>query len=301
MPINNAGVDRVPGHLAADQASIHEEDINVTQVYRAVSYQSTEFVGVRGTLNGVVRDHVVTQIPRQVLTRDRASIQEEDIDTTQVYRTAQYQSTEAVVQLTADIQSGLPNMVLAAPAITSIDPTSGLEAGGYGFTIDGTDFVTGATVAFGANPATGLSVSSTQITGTVPAGALGAVTVTVTNPDAQFDTTSFTYIAAPVPTLDFEPDLGGVGTRFSSSLTTSIPFADLVVASGAEGNATVKGFGGTFRLTINGTTYEIPASIRRKIRAKRGGRVFWQAQGDSGSFRYFRHAPPVFVEEESVL
>lgn len=102
-------------------------------------------------------------------------------------------------------------------------------------------------------------------------------------------------------TLDFEPDLGGVGTRFSSSLTVSIPFADLTVATGAEASTEVKGFGGIFRLTINGTAYEIPVSIRRKIRAKNGGRVFWQAQGDSGVFRYFRNAPPVFIEEETLL
>lgn len=66
--------------------------------------------------------------------------------------------------------------------------------------INGTNFVSGATVSFGGVPATGVNVaSSTAITATTPANPAGAVDVTVTNPDSQFGTLfdGFTYVPAP--------------------------------------------------------------------------------------------------------
>jgi hypothetical protein len=115
-----------------------------------------------------------------------------------------------------------------APAITSINPTNGTS--GNAFTITGSNFITGATVLFGATNAGVVTVSATQITGTVPAGpGTGALTVTVTNPDAQTDTVGFTY--NPAPTLTGLNPSGGAlagggtvtltGTGFISGASVS--------------------------------------------------------------------------------
>jgi hypothetical protein len=81
----------------------------------------------------------------------------------------------------------------APPTITSISPNPG-PAGPV--TVNGTNFVAGATVTFGGTAATGVSVvSSTQITCTAPAHANGVVTVVVTT-SAGTGSASFTYGAA---------------------------------------------------------------------------------------------------------
>ena len=85
---------------------------------------------------------------------------------------------------------------LAAPTISAIDPTSGPTAGQTAITITGTDFVAGLTVDFGGASATSIVLTgSTSIACLDPAHAAGAVLVTVTNPDTQFATIDFTYIA----------------------------------------------------------------------------------------------------------
>ncbi|HKO56708.1 MAG TPA: IPT/TIG domain-containing protein, partial [Thermoanaerobaculia bacterium] len=72
----------------------------------------------------------------------------------------------------------------AAPTISSISPSSATVAGGTTVQIDGQNFQNNATVKFGQNNATGVTfVSATRLTAVTPAGAaVGAVTVTVTNP-----------------------------------------------------------------------------------------------------------------------
>ena len=72
--------------------------------------------------------------------------------------------------------------------LSSISPAS-MTAGGPAFvlTLNGSGFLTGATVNFGANPATTPTVTATQIVVTVPAtdiASAGTVNVTVTNPGA---------------------------------------------------------------------------------------------------------------------
>ena len=89
---------------------------------------------------------------------------------------------------------------LAAPTITAIDPASGPTAGQTAIAITGTDFVAGLTVDFDGLPATGIVLTgSTSIACLNPAHAAGLVLVTVTNPDTQFATIGFTYIAPVVP------------------------------------------------------------------------------------------------------
>ncbi|MEA2328342.1 MAG: hypothetical protein QOE68_3301 [Thermoanaerobaculia bacterium] len=78
--------------------------------------------------------------------------------------------------------------VLPAPTISSVAPNTGLTSGGTPVTITGTNFQSGATVTFGALPATDVSVvSDTSITARTPLGPASqqlAVDVVVTNPDA---------------------------------------------------------------------------------------------------------------------
>ena len=83
-----------------------------------------------------------------------------------------------------------------APTVSSITPNTGTANGGTGVTIAGSGFLVGATVAIGGTAATNVVVvSSTSITATTPAHAAGAVSVVVTNTDAQTGmlTNGYTY------------------------------------------------------------------------------------------------------------
>jgi hypothetical protein len=95
-----------------------------------------------------------------------------------------------------------------APIIQSVDPATGLEAGGYVIAINGANFISGATVMIGGKNATINSfVGSTQIRVKVPAGTIGKVDVTLTNPDGQSNTLTegFEYVkppAKPAPVIN---------------------------------------------------------------------------------------------------
>ncbi len=123
-----------------------------------------------------------------------------------------------------------------APTITSISPATATPKGGTVITITGTGFLSGSTVAFGANKATAVTfVSVTTLKATTPAStndADGAVNVTVTIPDGQTATLTngLTY-AYPVPTItSISPTIvtpkGGTvititGTNFVSGATVA--------------------------------------------------------------------------------
>ena len=107
-----------------------------------------------------------------------------------------------------------------APTVSSITPNSGTANGGTAVTITGTGFLAGATVKLGGTAATGVTVvSSTSITATTPAHAAGAVSVVVTNTDAQTGTLTngYTYTTSnPAPTVSsITPNSGTAngGTR----------------------------------------------------------------------------------------
>ncbi|HEV7926346.1 MAG TPA: IPT/TIG domain-containing protein [Verrucomicrobiae bacterium] len=126
--------------------------------------------------------------------------------------------------------------IAPAPTVTSVSPNTGSTSGGAAVTITGTNFATGATVAFGANAATAVTVvSSTGITATTPAGSAGAVGVKVTNSDGQSATlaSGFTYAASiPAPTVSsVSPNTGLAsggtlvtitGTNFVSGATVTL-------------------------------------------------------------------------------
>lgn len=87
-----------------------------------------------------------------------------------------------------------------APVITGVAPGTGPTTGGTVVTIMGSNFLAGATVKFGANTGTDVSLNgSTNITATTPAGALGTVNVVVLNTNAAASTNvnGFTYVAPP--------------------------------------------------------------------------------------------------------
>jgi hypothetical protein len=135
---------------------------------------------------------------------------------------------------------------LPAPAVTSISPIAGPLSGGTSVTISGTGFSTATGVNFGSIPATNVVViSSTEITATSPAAAVGAVDVTVISPGGISTTSSadlFSYLTAPVVTgisPAAGPLAGGTlvtisGTSFTSATKVEfggIAASELVVVS----------------------------------------------------------------------
>jgi len=125
-----------------------------------------------------------------------------------------------------------------APAITSVTPASGLEAGGNTIYVKGTDFVSGITATIGGKAANvAVYDDSTQIRVTVPAGTAGKVDVTVTNPDGQSVTLAggYEYVkpaAKPAPAITSVTPASGLevggntvyikGTNFVSGITATI-------------------------------------------------------------------------------
>ncbi|MGC3959108.1 MAG: di-heme oxidoredictase family protein [Verrucomicrobiota bacterium] len=91
------------------------------------------------------------------------------------------------------------------PVITSVTPGTGLTNGGTVVTISGSNFWAGATVKFGLNFGTSISVTdSNNITVTTPAGEVGAVNVVVQNTNlmAATNLNGFVYVLPPpVPPL----------------------------------------------------------------------------------------------------
>jgi hypothetical protein len=100
----------------------------------------------------------------------------------------------------------ITSAALAGMSVIGVSPSSGALEGGTSVIISGTMFQAGATVTFGGLAATGVTVlNASQIRATTPAHAGGAVTVTVTMPDATSVSvpSGYTYkIPAPAaPTL----------------------------------------------------------------------------------------------------
>ncbi|MBI4396801.1 MAG: IPT/TIG domain-containing protein, partial [Elusimicrobia bacterium] len=138
---------------------------------------------------------------------------------------------------------------LSQPSVSSVSPNTGLPAGGTSVTVTGTDFYAGATVKFGDTAATDVKVvNSTTITCKTPAGTTGAVTVKVTNNDAQEAglANAFAYAYPEVTVTGITPAKGSAAGGTSVTVT----------GTQFEAGATVK-FGGTAATDVsvtNGTT-----------------------------------------------
>jgi hypothetical protein len=175
---------------------------------------------------------------------------------------------------------------ITVPTVSSVSPSSGPAAGGTAVTIAGTNFATGATVAFGSAAATNaVVVSSTSITAITPAGGAGAVTVTVTvSGQGGRLANGFTYIVPPTVT-GVSPTSGSTaggtavtitGTNFASGATVTFGSAaatNVVVASSTSITATTPaGSAGAVTVTVtnpgvqsgsltNGFTYVVAPTL----------------------------------------
>jgi len=117
----------------------------------------------------------------------------------------------AVLNAMHQIASVGPQFTVLAngPFIDSVTPGCATSDGQVAVTIHGGGFVGGATVTFDGNNATGISIADgNTIRATAPASAVGAVKVTVKNPDGTTASLSdgFRYVSA------YDPD-GGCAAR----------------------------------------------------------------------------------------
>ena len=131
------------------------------------------------------------------------------------------------------------------PTIASVSPVSGSTDGGTAVTISGTGFLANPAVTFGGVAASNIRVvSSTTITATTPAHALGQVNVIVTNSDTQSGTlpNGYTYISPyPAPTVTgIAPNAGPASGGTSVTIT----------GTGFLANPTVT-FGGTIASSVS--------------------------------------------------
>jgi len=134
---------------------------------------------------------------------------------------------------------------LPAPTISSVAPNTGPNTGGTPVTITGTNFQSGATVTFGALPATDVTVvSATSITARTPFGPITqppAVDVTVTNPDATHGTATgaFTYTVPALAVISITPN-----TALPSGATGAASTAVTIYGAGFTALATSVTVGG---------------------------------------------------------
>jgi hypothetical protein len=187
------------------------------------------------TFNGTARTTTfvsVTQVTIQVTTGDIAALGSLPLSVT---NPAPGGGTSGTVNLP---------VTNPPPVITTIAPTSA-TAGGAGFTltVNGTGFVTGATVNFNGVARTTTFVNSTQVTAAILAGDIataGTFNVTVTNP-------------AP-----------GGGTSGNSPFTVNNPLPTLTSLSPTS---TLAG-GAAFTLTVNGTNFNSSSVVNFNGTAK---------------------------------
>jgi hypothetical protein len=144
-----------------------------------------------------------------------------------------------------------------APTFASMLPVTGSSAGGTLVTLTGTGFRSGATVAFGATPSTGVAVvNSSTIVATSPAHQIGLTNVTVTNTDAQAATLTngYTYTAAGAPAVtSIAPTSGSMGGGTVVTITGSNFIAGATVSFGGTTAA------GVSVITANWITATAPA------------------------------------------
>jgi hypothetical protein len=161
---------------------------------------------------------------------------------------------------------------VAAPSVSSVNPSSGTTLGGGSVTISGATFTGATAVSFGGTPATGFTVNSdSSITATVPAGSAGTVDVRVTTPYGTSSVAAgdhYTYVAPPAVT-GVSPSSGPVvgGTTVTVS------------GSGFTGSTSVS-FGGT---TVTSFTINSSSSITVTAPAGGAGTVDVRVNGPYGS------------------
>ena len=136
--------------------------------------------------------------------------------------------------LAGTLSNGYAYQTAPAPSIAWITPTSGAIAGGTVLTINGSDFVAGATVDLGGSNCLITSETGVRIICLTTTHLTAVVDVVVTNPDNQSATENngFTYMLGPPPTVSSinpgaAPPIGGtqvsiIGTGFGPGATVTL-------------------------------------------------------------------------------
>ena len=141
---------------------------------------------------------------------------------------------------------------IPAPTLTSVAPTQGPVAGGTAITLTGTNFIAGATVTVGANPATAVVVvNATTITCTTPAGPVGPADVSVTTAGGTASLpAAFTY--NPPPTItNVGPDAVGAT---SGGMHHTITGTGFVANAAGPNTVTIGGNPATNCVTVDDFT-----------------------------------------------
>lgn len=129
------------------------------------------------------------------------------------------------------------------PVVYSASNNAGTTAGGVLITISGTSFVSGATVLIDAGTCSGVSfVNSTSLTCTTPPHAIGAVSITVTNPDTQNHILAAAYTYQVAPTVSSISPITGFavgGTAVTVTGTNFVTGATVLIDSSACTGLTV--------------------------------------------------------------
>ena len=120
------------------------------------------------------------------------------------------------------------------PTITAISTNNGPIGGGSAMVISGSNFTAVSTVNFGTTSVAAFTVNSaTQITTTVPAGAIGTVDVSVTTPGGKSAATTadqYAYYTAPILTWSNPADIIYPTALSAAQLNASATYNNSVVS-----------------------------------------------------------------------
>jgi len=152
------------------------------------------------------------------------------------------------------------SLVSSVPVLMGEDctsPNSGPPEGGTTVTINGFNFVSGATVSFGGTSASSvIFVNSTTLTAVTPIHIAGTVNIVITNPDTQALTYTnlFTFIAPP-PTVTLVTPDNGTTSGGTAVTITGTNFADSAAGPNPyDGTVTFGSTTATSVIFVNSTT-----------------------------------------------
>ena len=163
--------------------------------------------------------------------------------------------------------------ISSLPQISQVEPNIGATSGGTLIRISGSNFAIGATVMIGDQPATGVSVESeTQITAVTPAGSVGSVAVTITNPDGEdaFAPDAFTYatddsvvdtLGRSSGTYQVELDLQVGVNILSLPLRTAEPLTASKLAQDVSSTVVIRASEGEFQAYVHEGSYGVDFPI----------------------------------------
>ena len=173
--------------------------------------------------------------------------------------------TANVIVSSGQVSSGTQTFTInAPPAITTLSPTSALAYGAaFTLTVNGTGFVSGATVQWGTTALATKFVSTTQLTATVPASAIGgagSVQITVTSSGITTAALSFTLNPPPPVISNLNP---------SSAVATGAAFTLAVNGSGFTQSDTVQ-WNGSALPTTYASASQLTAYVAASLIATSG-------------------------------